>query len=247
MGNSQNKIQITGSTGVSLGDVSQVLTTGEPGPQGESERIVKVLFLGANPSGTEQLRLDREAKAIADVLKVAKAASRFQLEQSWAITVQDMQDGLLRYKPDIVHLSGHGRSDGLLVLEPDSVTRDLQATSRAEPTRQNYLYSLGKLFANCEGRIRCVVLNACHSAEAARVIAEHVDCVIGMSDAIGDEAAILFSRGFYHALGQGQSVRTAFEFGIAQIGLSGAPGVKVPILLGVRSASESVTFAPKEP
>lgn len=244
MGNSQNKIQITGSTGVSLGDVSQVLTTGEPGPQGESERIVKVLFLGANPSGTEQLRLDREAKAIADVLKVAKAASRFQLEQSWAITVQDMQDGLLRYKPDIVHLSGHGRSDGLLVLEPDSVTRDLQATSRAEPTRQNYLYSLGKLFANSE-RIRCVVLNACHSAEAARVIAEHVDCVIGMSDAIGDEAALLFSRGFYHALGQGQSVQTAFEFGTAQIGLSGAPGSKVPILLGGRSAPEAVFLLPK--
>lgn len=240
-----NKIQITGSTGVSFGNVSQSISTGELDPQSETEKVVKVLFMGANPSGTEQLRLDREAKAIADVLKVGETASRFQLEQSWAATVHDMQDGLLRCKPDIIHLSGHGRTDGLLVLETDSVTRDLQSTSWAEPHQQSYLHSLGRLFAVAGGRIRCVVLNACHSADAARVIADHVDCVVGMSDSIGDEAAILFSRGFYHALGQGQSVRTAFEFGTAQIGLSGVPGAKIPILLGGRSDPDAVSFVPK--
>lgn len=88
-----------------------------------------------------------------------------------------------------------------------------------------------------------MVLNACHSAEAARVIAEHVDCVIGMTDAIEDETAIQFSRGFYHAVGQGQSIRTAFELGVAQIGLSGASGAEVPKILGVRSAAESISFA----
>lgn len=245
MRNPQNNIQITGSTDVSFGSVSQAITAGESAPQSESERVVKILFLGANPSGTEQLRLDREAKAIADALKVGEAASRFQLEQSWAATVHDVQDGLLRFKPEIVHLSGHGRSDGLLILETDSVARDLHGGSRTESTDQSYLHSLGRLFAVAGGRIRCVVLNACHSAEAARVIAEHVDCVVGMSSSIGDEAAILFSRGFYHALGQGRSVRTAFEFGTAQIGLSEVPGAKVPILLGVRSDPDALSFAPK--
>jgi CHAT domain-containing protein len=240
MSNPQNNFQITGSTGISVSEVHQVMTTGEAAePEPRRESVVKVLFLGANPSGTDQLRLDREVKAIADVLKVAKAASRFQLEQSWAVTVHDMQDGLLRHEPDIVHLSGHGRSDGLLVLEPDSVTPDLHGAS---PSNRSYLPSLGKLFASAKGRIRCVVLNACHSAEAARVIAEHVDCVIGMSNSVEDDAAIQFSRGFYHALGQGQSVRTAFEIGVAQIGLSGANGAEVPILLG-RAAPEAVSFA----
>lgn len=231
----QNNFQINGSSNVTVSGVQLVITAGEAEPEPERESTVKVLFLGANPSGTEQLRLDREVKAIADVLKMAKAAS-VQLEQSWAVTVHDVQDGLLRHRPDIVHLSGHGRSDGLLVLELDSA-------APGGPSSQSYLLSLGKLFAAARGRIRCVVLNACHSAEAARVIAEHVDCVVGMSDSIDDETAIQFSRGFYHALGQGQSIRTAFDLGVAQIGLSGASGAEVPVLLGARSAAEAFSFA----
>lgn len=243
----QNIFQINGSSGVSLSGVQQVITTGEPQPEAESEHIIKVLFLGANPSGTEQLRLDREAKAIADGLKVAKSGSRFQLEQSWATTVHDMQDCLLRHEPDIVHLSGHGRSDGRLVLEPDSATGEVGASAGVS-SHGSYLLSLGRLFTVAKGRIRCVVLNACHSAEAARIIAEHVDCVIGMSNSIEDEAAVQFARGFYHALGQGQNVRAAFDLGVAQIGLSGGSGVDVPILLGFRSAPESIAFArPKAP
>ena len=61
MGSSQNNFQITGSTGVSVSGVKQVITVGETEPEPETERIVKVLFLGANPTGTEQLRLDRGA------------------------------------------------------------------------------------------------------------------------------------------------------------------------------------------
>jgi hypothetical protein len=242
MSNPQNNFQITGSTGVTVSGVNQTISTGEVAqPEPERESVVKVLFLGANPAGTEQLRLDREAKAIADALRVAIAASHFQLEQSWATTVHDIQDGLLRYQPDIVHLSGHGRSDGLLVLEPDSASDP--GVSTGALSHQSYLLALGRLFAVAKGKVRCVVLNACHSVEAARVIAEHVDCVIGMSDAIGDDAAVQFSRGFYHALGQGKTVRAGFELGAAQIGLCGADGAEVPVLLGPRSDPDTISFA----
>ena len=240
----QNNFQINGSTGVTVSGVQQVISNaGEVEPKQERESLVKVLFLGANPAGTGQLRLDREVKAIADALRVAVEASRFKLEQSWAVTVHDLQDGLLHHNPDIVHLSGHGRSDGLLALEPDPATADLYSPYSGTSAPRNFVISLGKLFALARNRVRCVVLNACHSAELARTIAEHVDCVVGMSSSIGDEAALQFSRGFYHALGQGQSVRAAFDFGILQIGLSGSPDVEVPKLLGGRSAPESISFA----
>lgn len=242
MSNSQNNFQITGSSGVTVSGVNQTISAGEPLPE-PGRDIVKVLFLGANPDGTEQLRLDREAKAIAEALRIAIASSRFQLEQSWAVTVHDLQDGLLHHDPDIVHVSGHGRSDGLLVLETDG-----RYGPRPEvPASQSFLPALGQLFSATGRRIRCVVLSACHSAEAAQAIAGHVDCVIGMSAGIEDEAAIQFSRGFYHALGQGQNVRTAFDFGTAQIGLSGTSGAEVPKLFRGRSAPESVSFASPAP
>jgi hypothetical protein len=53
----------------------------------------------------------------------------------------------------------------------------------------------------------------------AKAIARHVNYVIGMSQEIGDRAAIEFSVGFYDALGAGHSVEFAYKFGCAAIRL----------------------------
>ena len=233
----ENKFQITGSSGVSVSNVSQVITRSSPGGV-ENHRGAKVLFLGANPPGTDRLLLDREVRAIGEVLRSASGYEPFELEQSWAVTVHQLQDGLLHHRPDILHLSGHGRADGLLVLESDEADRDLDSGSKP-----SFLPALGKLFGTAKGKLRCVVLNACHSANAAGIIAEYVECVIGMSDSIGDDAAIRFSRAFYHAIAHAQSVRAAFEIGTAQIGLGGSQDPGAPLLIARRSDPAAVFFA----
>lgn len=240
MKNSQN-IQITGATTVSMGDVIQQVG-GPVSANEEKQPPVKVLFLAANPSGTEQLRLDREAKSIQAALRSCTSSS-FDLEQSWAASILELQDGLLRYKPDILHWSGHGRSDGLLVLESDATMRDMSGGSvRGGTPGMEFISSLGRLFAIAKGRIRCAVLNACHSEEAARVIAEHIDCVIGMSDSLGDESAIRFSWAFYHSLAHGKNVRAAFEIATAQIGLAGLGDSAIPRLLATRTDPTLISF-----
>jgi hypothetical protein len=80
------------------------------------------------------------------------------------------------------------------------------------------------------GSIRIVVLNACYSDVQARAIASVIDCVIGMSDAIGDEDAIAFSAAFYRALGFGRSVQTAFDLGKVAMELEDSLDAKVPEL-----------------
>ncbi len=45
------------------------------------------------------------------------------------------------------------------------------------------------------------MLNACHSAIAAKAIVQHINYVIGMNKPIGDTSAILFAEGFYDGLG----------------------------------------------
>ena len=77
----------------------------------------------------------------------------------------------------------------------------------------------------------------------AEAVAEEVDCVVGMSEKIGDEAAIRFAGGFYQALGYGRSVQTAFELGCNKINLAKLDEEAVPKLLvkpGVNAAN--VTF-----
>jgi len=50
--------------------------------------------------------------------------------------------------------------------------------------------SLAKLFKLFQENVECVLLNACYSEAQAAAIHQHIDCVIGMNQAIGDKAAI---------------------------------------------------------
>lgn len=240
--NSQS-IQITGSSGVSIGDVQQTVGLPEPKESEAAQREVKVLFLAANPSHTPQLRLDAESKAIGEALRSATSKVPFFLEQSWAASYREFQDGLLRYTPDIVHWSGHGLRGGLPMVEEDMILREVvSAHDRVESSRDLAVQALGRLFSAAKGNVRCIVLNACHSESLARVMAEHVDCVIGMSRAVRDASAIRFSWSFYNAVASGCSIQKAFNIASAQIGLDGTGEEKIPQLFASRTNPSEIVF-----
>ena len=87
------------------------------------------------------------------------------------------------------------------------------------------------MFRALNDNVRCVVLNACFSSTQAQAIAQEIDCVVGMSQAIGDDAAIQFASGFYQALGYGRSVQTALDLGCSQIDLEALGDEATPQLL----------------
>ena len=122
----------------------------------------------------------------------------------------DILDAMLRYKPNIVHYSSHGSTDGALIFE--------DACRRAKPVDAGPRWA--QLFEALEG-VRCVVLNACWWATRTTQIAKHVDCVIGMARSVSDDTAIGFAAGFYRSLGEGKSVGKAFDLGKVQIMLDG--------------------------
>jgi hypothetical protein len=68
------------------------------------------------------------------------------------------------------------------------------------------------------------VLNACYSDEQARGIAESVDCTVGMTGEVDDEAARIFAAAFYRALGFGKSVARAFDEGRTALLMDGYEG-----------------------
>jgi hypothetical protein len=198
----------------------------------QPEEKITILFLAANPKGTDRLRLDEEVRTIDERLRLAQYRDKFNLEQQWAVRTRDILDAMLRYKPDIVHFSGHGSPDGALIFE--------DASGAATPVSAA---ALGALFHALEG-VRCVVLNACWSNTHATQIAKHVDCVIGMARSVSDDAAIGFAAGFYRSLGEGKSVGKAFDLGKVQIMLDGRDEKSTPRLKsrsGVKPGD--VTFA----
>lgn len=162
---------------------------------------MKILFLAANPQGTAQLRLNEEVREIEEGLQRSKLRDQFQLVSKWAIDSNDLRRALLAEQPEIVHFSGHGEGQAGLVL----VSHDNQP----KPATAEALSGLFKQFPE----VKCVLLNACYAEMQAKAIVQHIDYVIGMKQAVRDDAAIAFATGFYDGLGYGKSIDIAFELG----------------------------------
>lgn len=178
-----------------------------------------ILFIASDPSDLSRLRLGKEVREISEKLQLAELR-RFRLEQRHATRVSDLTQALLDTKPNIVHFSGHGTSEGALCLEDGS--------GLVHPVPPS---ALSALFGEFSGDVECVVLNVCYSEAQANSIAKHIPYVIGMNEDIPDQAAVAFSVGFYQALGAGRSIEKAYEMGCIQIALLGIPGQLTPVLV----------------
>lgn len=183
---------------------------------------IKLLFIGANPSDTTRLLLPEERREIDRRIQLGSHRDRFELNDAWAVTAAELSQTLLRYSPGILHFSGHGADQGAIVLNDDS--------GQSRPVSASALGRLFKIFA-AKG-LRCVVLNSCYSEAQAAALAQHVDCVIGITGEIDDSAALAFSAGFYAGLAQGEPVQTAFELGCVQIAIMGGSDPDQAKLLG---------------
>lgn len=196
-----------------------------------SSTEIKVLLLSVNPIDSAPLRTDEEFREIDKALRQSTFRTRIHLEQHSAVRVSDLQGYLLRHTPHIVHFSGHGSHANELVLE------DADGTSQSVSIR-----SLSQLFSVLKDNVRCVVLNACFSEQQALAIANHIDCVIGMSSAIGDKAAVKFATAFYEALGYGKSIKVAFDLGCVLIDLESLGEHQTPRLFALRQKAEDIVL-----
>ena len=193
-------------------------------PQNSSPKTI--LVLASSPSDKARLRLDREVREIEEGLRRSQHRDKFVLKQRLAIRSDDLRRALLDFKPQIVHFSGHGEGeDGLLVENDAGLAQNL-------PTE-----ALANLFKRSVDRgLECVVLNACYSEVQANAIAEHIDYVVGMNSAIGDDAAIKFAVGFYDELGAGYSYEDAYNGGCDAIALQGIPEQHIPVFKNLKKS-----------
>ena len=192
---------------------------------------IKILFLAANPLDTVRLGTDEEARAIDLALRQADYRG-FAVAAHHAVRIDDLQELLLRHRPDILHFSGHGAATNAIILQ--------DAQGNSVPVRGA---ALGRLFRTLKDNLRCVVLNACYTADNAAGLAEVIDCVVGIEDAITDSAALQFATAFYRALGYGRSIQEAFDLGQVQIELAGLGEAEALHLHENRAQAAQMRFA----
>lgn len=225
-------VKVKGATIEGAIEISGVRATQTPAAANPPARpTIKILFLAASPLDEAPLRTAEEARAIDLALRLAETCT-IEIIAHGAVQTEDLQPLLRRHRPQIVHFSGHGSATNAIILQ--------DAKGNRAPVKATALRDLFGLFKE---DIRCVVLNACYSDEQAAAIADVIDCVIGMADAISDEAARHFAGAFYGALGAGQSVKMAFAAGCNRLDLSNLEERRKPVLKAARVAPEQMFFA----
>lgn len=179
-------------------------------------RKLRILLFAAD-AREPRLFLDEDIRQIREAIRLSRYHRRIEIDVRPAARVDDLLQALNDVRPHVVHFSGHGWSEGLELVAADGYGAQLVDVE-----------FLTGLFRQFRGNIRLVLFNACASETHARAVAEVVGCAIGMRGEVDDQAAIIFDRAFYRAIGFRCPVDAAFEQGRLAAGAS--PEREIPYL-----------------
>lgn len=188
-------------------------------PSPRPERL-RILILGASSEG--DLRVGREQKRIRAAVESALHRDLVELDVRPAATTSDLLDGITKFRPHIVHFSGHSNEE-LIVFERDQ-----------DEQHKGVIVS-AKAFASAvkatDHPPLLVLLNSCKSAAQIEGLVEEVaPFAIGMADEINDGDAITYAAQFYAALANGQSIQSAHLSAQAALELGGLEDAELPTL-----------------
>jgi hypothetical protein len=115
--------------------------------------MIRILFLTANPLGDENveppLKLYREFESIDDKIQISRHRDKFELIPRFSASIHRLQEYILRFRPEILHFSGHGTMKGELVFQNEYGGRQVANVN-----------TMKNLFGILHKGIRCMVLNA---------------------------------------------------------------------------------------
>lgn len=196
---------------------------------------LRVLILGASAEG--DLRVGREQKRIRAAVESALHRDQIDLDVRPAATTTDLLDGITKFRPHVVHFSGHSNEE-LIVFEDeqDEPHEGVIVTARA----------FARAIQATDDPPLLVLLNSCKSAvQIDDLVAQVAPFAIGMADSIEDGDAINYAAQFYAAIASGQSIKASHLLGQAALELAGLDGAELPTLAWAQDVDPEATILVK--
>lgn len=184
--------------------------------------VARVAFLLASPAETGAINVGMDYREAEAAVQLSADREKLELKAFPAAHVGSLLDALNEYEPDVLHFSGHGGGQAILL--------DRQEVRTSGGLAVNFDVARSMIAAT-DKRPQLLVLAACQTVSGARVFLDVVPLVVAMSDNISDWAAAFFSRRFYGALVSGRSVGHAFEQAKAYLVAEQLQDAHLPTLL----------------
>ncbi|MFB6825876.1 hypothetical protein ACFCXA_30325 [Streptomyces virginiae] len=197
---------------------------------------LRVLMLGAASGG--DLRVNREQARIRSAVERSLHRDLVELDVHPAATIEHLLDGLTRFRPHVVHFSGHSDKD-LIVFEQDLDEPHDGAIVSAR--------AFSSAIKAVDEPPLLVLLNSCHSAAQSKRLVETVPFAIGMADEVDDTDAINYAARFYTSVADGQSIQAAHMMGRAIVEMTGSPDHELPVLTCASDVDPSEAFLVQPP
>ncbi|WP_095055601.1 CHAT domain-containing protein [Pseudomonas sp. Irchel s3b2] len=179
---------------------------------------ITVLFMASDP-GVNKLALDLEVRTIGEKIRASEHRDAIDFQSRWAVRPGDILQAINELRPTVVHFSGHGTSADALVLQDD------QGRPKHVPKE-----AIVSAIAFGSDSVKLVFFNTCFSFNQAQAAVQNVNAAIGMNQAIGDQAARIFSSEFYSGIGFGHSLEKAFRQAKAALMMEDAAQANIPEL-----------------
>lgn len=198
---------------------------------------LRVLILGA--SSVSDLRVGREQKRIRSAVESALHSDLIELDVRPAATAGDLLNGITKFRPHVVHFSGHS-DDDIIVFEDevDQPHAGVAVSARA----------FAHAIEATDDPPLLVLLNSCNSAaQIDDLVARVIPFAIGMADEIEDADAINYAAQFYAAIANGQSISSSHRSGRAALELAGLAGADLPTLAHTPFADPTTTALVRPP
>ncbi len=169
----------------------------------QKEEKITILFIGANYNRQKVVRTEKEYKAIKETISSLPYRNLIQLIDCFATKRHEIRTKIIKYKPQIIHFSGHGSFNTGPIFDDDDdeiKVHDLQL-------------DLIEKLKDYKKFIKVIVFNICESSTIAEKTSKFIDYTVGTDEATDDDSAIAFTKGFYENWGNRDEIKNSIKAG----------------------------------
>ncbi len=160
----------------------------------------KVLILYSNPANTRRLRLDKEARAISEV--VSKLGLPYGAVISrHATTYNDLVNVLAEDQYDIIQFSTHGTAESVVLEGVNSKTGVKVSAER-----------IASLLVKTQPHLKLAIFMSCFSAISIPILIKSASYLMTIYGEADDTMSINFIKDFYEHRFRGEAIHEAFYY-----------------------------------